>query len=88
MIIEGKLEHLINQKRDFLKASVKDYSSGGNDMLDDVEALLKEAKAEITHQLELASCLKEDAGEATWRKECLSFFTEWFEKWFGKDQLS
>ena len=45
---EGKIEQLIKQKRAFLKASVKDYSAGGNDMLDDVEALLEEAKAEIT----------------------------------------
>jgi hypothetical protein len=42
-----------------LKASVKDYSAGGNDMLDDIEALFLEAKAEITNSLELASCLKE-----------------------------
>ena len=84
MATEGKLEQLIKQKRAFLKASVKDYSAGGNDMLDDVEALLEEAKAEITHRLELPSCLKEDSGEAAWRKECLSSFEEWFEKWFGK----
>jgi hypothetical protein len=81
---EGKLEQLIKQKRVFLQASVKDYSAGGNDMLDDVEALLQEAKEEITHRLELASCLKEDSGEAVWRKECLSSFEEWLEKWFGK----
>ena len=84
MVSEGKLEPLIKQKRAFLKASVKDYSAGGNDMLDDVDALLQEAKAEITHNLELASCVKEDSGEAAWRKECLSLFTGWFEKWFGK----
>jgi hypothetical protein len=83
MAAEGKLEQLIKQKRFFLQASVKDYSAGGNDMLDDVEALLEEAKAEINHRLELASCLKEDS-EATWRKECLSSFEEWLEKWFGK----
>ena len=64
MVTEGKLEQLIKQKRAFLKASVKDYSAGGNDMLDDVDALLQEAKAEITHNLELASCVKEDSGEA------------------------
>jgi hypothetical protein len=81
---EGKLEQLIKQKRVFLKASVKDYSAGGNDMLDDVDALLEEAKTEITRNLELASCVKEDEGEAAWRKECLSLFTAWFEKWFGK----
>jgi hypothetical protein len=28
--------------------------------------------------------LKEDSGEAAWRKECLSTFEEWLEKWFGK----
>ena len=84
MVTEGKLEQLIKEKRAFLKASVKDYSAGGNDMLDDVDALLEEAKAEITHNLELASCLRESDGEAAWRKECLSLFTAWFEKWFGK----
>ena len=61
MTAEGKLEQLIKQKRAFLKASVKDYSDGGNDMLDDVEALLEEAKEEIAHRLELASCVKEDS---------------------------
>ena len=80
---EGKIGELIKQKRAFLKASVKDYSAGGNDMLDDVEASLEEAKAEITRSLELASCLKEDS-EAAWRKECLTTFEEWLEKWFGK----
>lgn len=84
MEIEGKLDQLIKQKRAFLKASVKDYSSGGNDMLDDVEAFLEEAKTEITHNLELASCLKEDSEKAAWCKESLSLFTNWFEKWFGK----
>jgi hypothetical protein len=80
---EGKIEQLIKQKRVFLKASVKDYSAGGNDMLDDIEALFLEAKAEITNSLELASCLKEES-EAAWRKECLSSFEHWLEKWFGK----
>jgi hypothetical protein len=80
---EGKIEQLIKQKRAFLKASVKDYSAGGNDMLDDIEALFLEAKAEITNSLELASCLKEES-EAAWRKECLSSFEHWLEKWFGK----
>jgi hypothetical protein len=84
MATEGKIEQLIKQKRAFLKASVKDYSAGGNDMLDDVEAILDEAKAEITNRLELASCLKEES-EASWRKECVLAFEEWFEKWFGKD---
>ena len=87
MAFEGKLDQLIKQKRAFLEASVKDYSAGGNDMLDDVEALLEEAKAEITHRLELASCLKEGAGDAAWRKDCLSTFEEWLEKWFGKGHL-
>ncbi len=62
---------------------MKDYSSGGNDMLDDIENLLKEAKAEITNNLELASCLKEE-DEESWQKECLSMFNAWHEKWFGK----
>ena len=83
MMNEGKLEQLIKQKRTFLKASVRDYSNGGNDMLDDVEAMLEEAKTEITHNLELTSCLKEES-EVAWRKESLSLFTDWFEKWFGK----
>jgi hypothetical protein len=83
MVTEGKLEELIKEKRAFLRAAVKDYSAGGNDMLDDVGALLEEAKAELTHNLELASCVKEDEGEAAWRKECLSTYAAWFEKWFG-----
>ncbi len=62
---------------------MKDYSAGGNDMLDDVEVLLQEAKAEITLNLELASCLKEESEEA-YQKECLSMFNAWYEKWFGK----
>ncbi len=85
MAAEGKFNQLIKQKRAFLKASVKDYSAGGNDMLDDLEALLEEAKAEITQRLELASCLKEES-EAAWRRECLSTFEEWLEKWFGKTE--
>ncbi len=80
---EGKLGELIRQKRTFLKASVKDYSAGGNDMLDDVEAMLEEVKADIAHRLELAGCLKEDS-EGAWRKECLLTFEDWLEKWFGK----
>lgn len=80
---EGKIEQLIKKKRAFLKASVKDYSAGGNDMLDDVEVLLEEAKTEIMHHLELAGCLKEES-EVAWRKECLSSFEQWLEKWFGK----
>ena len=80
---EGKLEQLIKQKRTFLRQALKDYSAGGNDMLDDVESLLNEAKAELTHNLELASCLKEEEGEKAWQKECISMFNAWFVKWFG-----
>ncbi|HLN89034.1 MAG TPA: hypothetical protein VK253_03115 [Candidatus Binatia bacterium] len=81
---EGKIEQLINIKRTFLRQTMKDYASGGNDMLDDVESMLKEAKTEITHNLELASCVREEEGETAWQKECFSMFSEWFEKWFGK----
>jgi len=81
---EGKLEQLIKQKRVFLRQAMKDYSAGGSDMLDDVELVLEEAKSEIIHNLELASCLKEEEGEEAWQKECLSMFNSWFEKWFGK----
>lgn len=80
---EGKIEQLIKQKRVFLRQALKDYSSGGNDMLDDVENMLREAKAEIVHNLELASCLREENQEA-YQKECLSMFNAWYEKWFGK----
>ena len=80
---EGKIEQLIKQKRAFLRQTTKDYASGGNDMLDDVDAVLKEAKAEITHNFELASCLREESEEA-WRKECLAMFNEWYQKWFGQ----
>ena len=62
---------------------MKDYASGGHDMLDDVEALLGEAKTEITHNLELASVLKEE-DEAAYQKECLFMYSAWYEKWFGK----
>ncbi|MGA2681371.1 MAG: hypothetical protein ABSF44_06170 [Candidatus Bathyarchaeia archaeon] len=81
---EGKLNQLIKQKRVFLRDALKDYSAGGNDMLDDVAGFLEEAKAEISHRLEVASCLKEDEGEAAWRKESLALYSERFEKWFGK----
>lgn len=80
---EGKLDQLIKQKRTFLQQTMKDYASGGNDMLDDVETTLVEAKAEISNNLELASCLKEENGES-YQKECLSMFNAWYEKWFGK----
>ena len=81
---EGKLEQLIKQKRAFLRQTTKDYASGGNDMLDDVEALLQEAKAEINHNLELASCVREEEGEQAWQKECLTMFNAWYQKWFGQ----
>ena len=80
---EGKLNQLIKQKRTFLRQTMKDYASGGNDMLDDLETILVEAKTEIMHNLELASCLKEE-NEESYQKECLSMFNEWYEKWFGK----
>ena len=80
---EGKLEQLISQKRVFLVQTKKDYSEGGNDMLDDLQAAFAEAKAELTHRLEVASCIKEDEGEKAYQKECLSLFNAWFEKWFG-----
>jgi hypothetical protein len=80
---EGKIEELIKHKRAFLRQTMKEYSAGGNDMLDDVDALLKEAKAEITHNLELANCLRKDEGEQAWQKDCLSMFNSWYEKWFG-----
>jgi hypothetical protein len=84
LMSEGKIDQLLKQKRTFLRQTMKDYTSGGNDMLDDVESILLEAKAEITRNLELASCLREEEGEAAWRKECLSMFNAWYEKWFGK----
>jgi hypothetical protein len=61
---EGKLNQLIKQKRTFLRQTMKDYASGGNDMLDDLETILVEAKTEIMHNLELASCLKEENEES------------------------
>jgi len=84
MALQGKLEELIQQKRSFLSASVKDYASGGNDMLDDVEASLQEAKAELMNNLELASCIREASGETAYRNECLEMFNSWFDKWFGR----
>ena len=81
---EGKIEQLIKQKRTFLRQALKDYSAGGNDMLDDIEGILQEAKSEITHNLELASCLREEEGEEAWQKECLSMFNTWYQKWFGQ----
>jgi iron-sulfur cluster repair protein YtfE (RIC family) len=84
MTTDGRLKQSIKQKRTFLRQTMKDYSAGGNDMLDDIEALLEEAKAEITQRLDVANCLKEDGEEEAWRKESLSLLMEWFEKWFGK----
>ncbi len=84
MATQGKLGELIKQKREFLRASTKDYAAGGNDMLDDFETGLEEAKAEILHNLELASCVHEESGEAEYRKECLEMFNLWLDKWFGK----
>ena len=84
LVNEGKFEELIKKKRTFLRQTTKDYSAGGNDMLDDVGKLIEEAKVEINHNLGLASCLMEEEGEEAWRKECLSMFNAWFEKWFGK----
>jgi len=84
MALQGKLEELIQQKRTFLSASVKDYAAGGNDMLDDVEASLQEAKDELMNNLELASCIREESGETAYRNECLEMFNSWFDKWFGR----
>ena len=84
MATQGKLGELIKSKRAFLRASTKDYAAGGNDMLDDFEAGLEEAKTELIHNLELASCVREESGEAEYRKECLEMFNHWFDKWFGK----
>ena len=80
---EGKIEELIKHKRTFLRQTTNEYSTGGNDMLDDIDAALKEAKAEIAHNLELVNCLRKDEGEQAWQKDCLSMFNAWYEKWFG-----
>ena len=80
---EGKIYQLIDQKRAFLRQATKDYATGGNDMLDDINSALQEAKNELAHNLELASCLKEE-DEATYQRECLNMYSAWYEKWFGK----
>jgi hypothetical protein len=80
---EGKINQLIKSKRVFLRHATKDYASGGNDMLDDLEALMQEAKAELEHNIELASCLREES-ESAYQKECLSMYSAWYEKWIGK----
>jgi hypothetical protein len=79
----GKLEELIKNKRAFLRQAKADYASGGNDMLDDFETAIREAKAEVAHNLELASILREE-NEVEWQRECLSMYNAWCEKWFGK----
>ena len=79
----GKINQIIKDKRVFLRQAKHDYASGGSDMLDDVEAALQEAKAELAHNLELANCLKEESMEA-YEKECLCMYSAWYEKWFGK----
>jgi hypothetical protein len=79
---EGKLEDLIQQKRGFLRHAKPEYASGGSDMLDDIEVALSEAKAELAHNLELTSCLREESEEA-YQKERLSMFEAWYAKWFG-----
>ena len=84
MSLDGKLGDLIKERRTFLQESVKDYAAGGNDMLDDVGANLSEAKTEILNHITLASCIRDESGEAAYRTECLEMFNTWFEKWFGK----
>jgi hypothetical protein len=80
---QGKIEELIKQKRSFLRQAKPEYANGGGDMLDDVEAALREAKEEMAHNLQLASVLSEE-DEAEWQKECLGMYVAWFEKWLGK----
>jgi hypothetical protein len=80
---DGKIQELIKHKRGFLRQTKLDYAAGGNDMLDDVETALKEAKEEIARNLELVNCLRKDEGEQAWQKDCLSMFNAWYEKWFG-----
>jgi hypothetical protein len=81
---EGKLEQLIRQKRGFLRQASKDYACGGNDMLDDIESALKEAKEELAQRLNVASCLLEDEGKEAYRRETLQIYADWLEKWLGK----
>jgi len=85
-LVEGKLGALIQEKRAFLDVSIKDYAAGGNDMLDDIGASLCEAKAEILNHIELASCIREESGEAAYYNECFEMFNTWLEKWFGKTE--
>jgi hypothetical protein len=81
---DGKFGELIQAKRAFLTDSVKDYATGGNDMLDDAEVCLNEAKTELLNNIELASCIREESGETAYNNECVAMFNSWFEKWFGK----
>lgn len=80
---EGKFGEMIRSKHAFLRQATKDYASGGNDMLDDLNEVMQEAKEELLHNLELASCLKEES-EESYQKECVGMYSAWFEKWFGK----
>jgi hypothetical protein len=84
MSLDGKFGDLIQKKRAFLQASIKDYAAGGNDMLDDVDASLKEAKTEILNNIELASCIRDESGETAYHNECIEMFNTWLDKWFGK----
>jgi hypothetical protein len=84
MSLDGKFGDLIQEKRAFLRDSVKDYATGGNDMLDDVGTSLSEAKTEILNNMQLVICIREESGEAAYHNECLEMFSNWLEKWFGK----
>jgi len=79
---EGKIDELFRDRRAFLRQATKDYALGGNNMLDDIENAIKEAKAELFHNLELASCLREES-EEEYQKESLSMYAAWVAKWFG-----
>ncbi len=79
---EGRFDELIQKKRVFLVQTKKDYEAGGNDMLDDMQTALAEAKEELLHRLEVATCLKEES-EKAYQKECLTIYNQWIEKWFG-----
>jgi hypothetical protein len=81
--LDGKFGELIQLKRAFLSASVKDYATGGNDMLDDVETYLNEAKTELLNNIDLANFIREESGETAYNHECLAMFNSWFDKWFG-----
>jgi len=83
LMSEGKIDELIRHKRAFLRQSKPDYAAGGGDMLDDLEATLRDAKDELMRNLELAGCIKEES-EAAYQKECAGMYAAWFEKWFGK----